>query len=914
MTHGFLLAALLAPTPADAPPPVFPALAEPTLPAPPRQGDPWEPPPVPENAADPAAALPADAIDVARTLFAQGLADPRGCEYRQIAVVTGSVWGGVGAVDTRGWVLPSEDRNAPRFAVCWNGLVYPVLRVGPPADPAADVAAAEKVDAAARRAWFERHTPEQREIFHYRPFGLDADEGLKPAQPRGVPVCLLLRSGRGDLAARLHATFAPDGMKEDDDAAARRYVSWAGDWLWSLFDRTIKAHMRGDDRLTLIGCRELARVHPLTEAEADRRGYESNVYLVSDLPIEEQPIVGFLGQLSELTADAARRVAAGPAPATLSPKAPADLAEESIPVLVDRLEDVRATMWGQPGGIMWGADAVVSALTAKGEAAVPPLLDAWEHDDRLTRSVGFHRDFFRNRHVAPVRGVAAVIVGTILDARFESPAEARAYWAKHGDKPPAVRWYDILRDDAAGREKWLEAASNIVRPGDVTVTAGGWIGTPHRGGAEPPPPRGESLRDRKPTVLSLLALRAADICAEGEPGSDEMWAHQAACNLALIAFRWDRAAGPLLAEQYRRTALWLEEQRTSQYGWPCDDDLGARLAKLTIARIRSARAAGGETADAAVTAAVAEHVAFIRSYDEGELRDTSLTEPVNLFTPLWRFPDEPAARAAAEALFADPASRWVPLFQAPSPGRDLCELVDSPMLGVPAFREQMLARLADETVVATVAYRAEANYRDDDLNVPDWVRPLLWLETDDPAAPADGTEIAVRVCDLYAVPLSAAQGLPRFHWYWPRADRDAARKTMIDRLTRLGPRYAWSSAPFPGGWGSFRKEARLRLPVLDRPAEPADVAAGRAIFALGGERRIVPGLNLPREAEWTDEAKRVTRRYLGAGVSFGRADGYGVVWQAEEVREGDGWARYYGVVTGDDLLRVPAAELRLKEP
>ena len=434
---GLLLAALLASPaePAGAPPAVFPALAEPTLPAPPRQGAPWEPSAVPEGAAE----LPAGVLDVARTLFAQGLADPRGCEYREITVVTGSAWGGAFEADTRGWVLPSEDRQAPRFAVCWNGLVYPVLRVGAPADPADDVARTVAADAKARRAWFESHTPEQRENFPFRRWGLDADEGLEPARPSGVPVCLLLRAGRGDLAARLAAMIPKGRAGSGADAAAAVYVRWAGDWLWSLFDRSIKAHGRGDDRLTLAGCRELARVHPLTEAEADRRGYKSNAYLVPDLPIEEQPIVGFLGQLSELTADAARRVAAGPAPATVPPKAPAalfgevpaNLAAEPMPALIARLEDVRARKWGQPGGIMWEGDAIVAALVAKGEPAVPALLDAWEQDDRLTRTVSFHRDFFRSRHVVPARTAAAVIVQAILDARFESVAEARAFWAKN---------------------------------------------------------------------------------------------------------------------------------------------------------------------------------------------------------------------------------------------------------------------------------------------------------------------------------------------------------------------------------------------------------------------------------------------------------------------------------------------------
>ena len=183
--------------------------------------------------------------------------------------------------------------------------------------------------------------------------------------------------------------------------------------------------------------------------------------------------------------------------------------------------------------------------------------------------------------------------------------------------------------------------------------------------------------------------------------------------------------------------------------------------------------------------------------------------------------------------------------------------------------------------------------------------------------------MTVRVGDVYAAALAEAEGVPAFAWYWPREKRDAARAAQIAHLRRYGPRYAWSPEPLPGGRSSFHTEARLRLPALDRPAEPADVAAGRAIFALNGERRVVAGLNLPRAAEPADGALVQRSRHYGTTSGGGsgssrRTIGGGIVWQAEEVREQDAdgaarWVRYYGVVTPDGLARVPAAELRLKD-
>ena len=66
-----------------------------------------------------------------KTLFEQGLADPRGCDYREIEIRVCEVWRGDGGiVKTHGWVLPNPTASNQVFAVCWNGLVYPVVSAG----------------------------------------------------------------------------------------------------------------------------------------------------------------------------------------------------------------------------------------------------------------------------------------------------------------------------------------------------------------------------------------------------------------------------------------------------------------------------------------------------------------------------------------------------------------------------------------------------------------------------------------------------------------------------------------------------------------------------------------------------------------------------------------------------------------
>jgi hypothetical protein len=46
-------------------------------------------------------------VSATKTLFEQGLADPRGCDYREIDIHVGEVWRGDGGmIKTHGWVLP----------------------------------------------------------------------------------------------------------------------------------------------------------------------------------------------------------------------------------------------------------------------------------------------------------------------------------------------------------------------------------------------------------------------------------------------------------------------------------------------------------------------------------------------------------------------------------------------------------------------------------------------------------------------------------------------------------------------------------------------------------------------------------------------------------------------------------------
>ena len=92
-----------------------------TIPAPPRQ----------KQSSHPCYVLTRFLVRASTTLLEQGLADPRGCDYRAIEVAVGSVWSNVAWIaSTHGWVLPERPGETTRFAVAWSGLVYPTVSVG----------------------------------------------------------------------------------------------------------------------------------------------------------------------------------------------------------------------------------------------------------------------------------------------------------------------------------------------------------------------------------------------------------------------------------------------------------------------------------------------------------------------------------------------------------------------------------------------------------------------------------------------------------------------------------------------------------------------------------------------------------------------------------------------------------------
>jgi hypothetical protein len=881
------------------------------IPDPPEQGKPWTPPET---------KLPRFLVRATATLADQGLADPRGCDYREVEVAAGNVWSGDGGVaSTHGWVLPEREGDASRFVVCWNGLVYPAIKVGKAADLEADIRGLARTMAEGRAS---DTTPGRGRAGFGESFYGAFSEGRAVAVDGRLPlkVCLLLLAGRADLAEVLWASgtdWTPDGPKLDLTNYGISYLTLALDWTWGLFDRTICAQMRGDDRLALIGARLLLAAAPRIEAKASEMGFARQRGF-QNRGSGTLPYIDFLAQLPELAADQERRAKEpkrGPVPPPGADR-PARIA-----ALIRDLDLVAARQSGQPGGVGLGESPIVQDLIKEGEDAVEPLLSALENDHRLTRTVSFGRDFHRGRSIHDVSEAAFIALGGILrtsafgenvyadlhqgDAgRRRLAASIRAYWEKNRNLPLTERWYRTLADDRATPEQWLQAAGNLVQPTDYETTFGSvWVLVPpKRKPGVVVLVRGESLRGKRdPSVADLMAKRVDDLARKvrADP-SPRPFDHQAA-EMALMLSKWSPAeAVPVLTRQFGNGRdqfhRLVPNSGNASY-------VAATLARLTSARVR------------------VDDPKALDDYADWLVGVAPKTLEYNMpeaLEPMIKNPDHPAVLRAAGRMFGDPASSWLPLINDQDKGatnvsHEKSELLGTELIGVAPFRARVIAELKDRTRIGI------ATVSDSAITVSVGSNGSRTSYSNSDGAATIG-EYPFRVCDFVASRLAdRIDGTPLLKFYWPEARRDAAIAECVAYLERYGARFAHSpqTDELPDRIGQHRLPPVF--PPLDHPATADEVRRGLAIFSVEGEGevRLVPMPARPLKAKWVtlkDYPSKQDFYSADTGAKETRTvyDQEGFVWQAEEVQKNGQWERFYGFA-GRRLAKVPAAEIEFAE-
>jgi len=859
------------------------------IPEPPNQNQPWTPP---------ATKLPRFLVTATADLFEQGVADPRGCEYRQVEVGIGSI------VTTRGFVLPERGETPGRFVICWDTQVYPTLSVGEPADLDRDI---KDLAANLKRMRQDQQSSRYRGSLSWGfsggersmliPAGIDDSSPLK--------LCVLLRLGRADLAEALFTAgtpWTPAPRSRDLTNYGITYLSLAHGWAGSVFTRLIGAHARGDDVIALDAARKLAKFRDLVSARADALG------IPRDDPrfrsgIASAPRFGFLTQLDDLLRDQERR-ARMPARVPIPRKGGEPSAR--ITELIRDLDQIDVRQVSSPGAAYPGESPLVKALIAEGDPAVAPLLEVLESDDRLTRSVTRGRGMTIECFVHPVHEAAfAALIGILETRQFDehrfygwkSPDPAarkalassiRQFWEKTRSVPRIEQWYRTLLDDSAGTPPWLEAAGRIVAP---DVEEGMPLPKP---GTRPM--RGEPLRvGRNPSVTALMLRRARQYEPKGNPPGSYDPGFDAVCQMGTIVATWDEKASlPLLKELMKgcrvRSDRWREEE-TPHVPNPSFPSFLARFTQF--------RAHQGDSE------ALDEYAAWLRTTTPKMLQYSTL----EALQPLLAHPDHPAMASAARWVFTDPKSPWLPLLpEAWGPqSPHFVNLFASPLMGVAGFREGAIVGLADKTPLGTFERVDARSIQRKIKNLPAYTFTSSSLDLEGVAV---GVEVPLRSCDLLAEKLAELEGCPRFNLFQTEPRRDEAEAAIVAYLKGYGR--ALSSQALPGMFDFPEPRAHLKFPDLAKPATLDDVASARAIFSLEGQgeaqRANLPG-TFPLKARWLTLKDRPLDRTDQNGVIHRTYDTDGYIWQAEEVRKGNRWQRFYGFVGHHVVARAPASEI-----
>ncbi len=631
------------------------------------------------------------------------------------------------------------------------------------------------------------------------------DEGLSREKLTGIKAALLWRIGRPDVAAKVWKQRHEDGQNENP------WRQLARQWAWSLMDRGLRAHMRGDDRLARVSFEALVPLQKYIENQAAVHGEKT------------PPHLDFLPQLPELVADARRREALAPWTPVVPPGLPIVKMENlpmdraTIMALIRDLELIKLPVETSKGGVSFMFDPTVNALIKEGDAAVEPLIDCLENDTRLTRTTDRAIWGPLNGMVLGVVDPASCALATILkksfpvdedshcryaasigyltdhsmETRKRLAAAYREYWLKGKGLSVTERWYQTLNDDSRTPQEWLQALENIVDPvnRDRTYSAsgfgGGWMMMPVTSGTDNVAMKGEPLRAKNsPSVSELMLRRMRSLAAKPDntsdsPGFNEPCPLAQAARFGLALADWD---GKAHLKELRDFTEELQRRLAAMPGYR--RELGQVLLGLYVKRLPF-----GEERDFADYAQWITHLSRKEAKELGWAGMSPLTPP--LFEPFWKYPQNPILQHAAETLFAKPPGPWAPLIQ-PVPKDSqingwLSDLFTSRLITNPSFCVELLRGLSDTSVAGTVESDAPDGFR---FSVENgwgrWQRQAKGDPRIEPALlPSKGETRDFRICDLYAYELSANQDFPACELYWPLQKRDAAIAKCAAKLREM---------------------------------------------------------------------------------------------------------------------------------
>lgn len=772
------------------------AAAPPTdFPVPPQQNTAWS---LPEKVPDADGKLKA-AVDA---MFKLGLADPRGCAYHHVKVREGGK-----LQDARGWVLPAKEGDGERYAIGWNGLIYPVGEVGKAADLGADVAILTV-----------------QSEFQEEPFSNYSDESVGrvlsefAASPRmmrawAAPYLLLRLGADITIYGTSNAPVDPNDPFAEETPLSHLGKGYdAGLYLDSGHERLVQFAKltRGDgvaafvDKNDRLAANRLQTFDRVWEEVVHRMPHEEGEREVDPFSDTQESLRPKLNSgWRSLLADARRR---------LSPeKAVGDSEIDKEIATWDEVEswDIEEN-WQSDKSI---PPASFERVVAAGSDAIRPLLACIENDPRWTRArwggtendgTGRIRPFVRVRDLAICalnRILRFKVVDVPYQADYDTPTEEtwyvdaadrmKAVCGKYGNVCGGELWFRILADDGAETIDQLQAAQLIVEPMSLNsygVPEGGgiWLRAPDaRSSIECPKVsiEGNQLRSRRdPSVLDLMKrawrrsmMRTDKAIAEGAAQTrmpmtcgGEFWSIYAETHaFVLLMEEWQHGNQEMLKEDYDWLATALGKMRKD--GSNGDFMVRNHCEEILILRLW----AGDESA-------MGDYETLF--HESKSPRDV----PVEVMRVV---PEAPGMdRLAGEAFLGDQAplglvnKPWVRWDQR----MDLIKYDStwdgpSPLLVLPSVRRALIESLQSQARQGTLVVTendCSVKFDADKDEPPSSGKPTL-----------PGTGEVLRLCDVVADLITPKRGAavwvsPRFRLQDPLADRDRAIAEWIGILSK----------------------------------------------------------------------------------------------------------------------------------
>jgi len=319
--------------------------------------------------------------------------------------------------------------------------------------------------------------------------------------------------------------------------------------------------------------------------------------------------------------------------------------------------------------------------------------------------------------------------------------EMRAYWNKYKGLNLNERCYLILKDDAAG-SRWLEAASHLTQPENVTTFRGGFNERKPEPAPAPVRLRGEDIRNKtNPSVAGLMARRALEI-PSANPNAYDL---AAAGEMGLKLAAWDaQAAGPVLKSLAQRCATVMNYSGAG---------MGGVLAKLALAR-----------AQAGDPGAFDDYAAWLPTTTPAQL---GYSFP-GFLEPLASYPTNAVLESAAEKIFADTNPAWGRL---PWQKNVSANPAASGLAKGPVFRALLARELDRKEVCGSISWQASGMVH---YSISNQLGGSFIYDFPEARQTPDGTAAELRWCDWIALSLAQGKYIVPYNPFAPVAAREGA--------------------------------------------------------------------------------------------------------------------------------------------